>query len=155
MKSSDFDGLIELANICALCNDSSVDYNETKQAYEKVGEATETALTVLAEKMNVYNTSKAGLNKKEIGTVCNHVRSKQMYKLSVCNLPRRLYFSQRNFCTGSEKPIVCAVQKRVFVSLIVNRRILDSITVITETVLLSPRNRWSVCQVVSVRYLLK
>ena len=36
-----------------------------------MGEATETALTVLAEKMNVFNVDKAGLSKKEIGTVCN------------------------------------------------------------------------------------
>jgi len=36
-----------------------------------VGEATETALTVLAEKMNVYAVEKTGLSKKDIGTVCN------------------------------------------------------------------------------------
>lgn len=28
MKSSDYPGLEELATICAMCNDSSVDYNE-------------------------------------------------------------------------------------------------------------------------------
>ena len=38
-----------------------------------MGEATETALTVLAEKLNFYNTDKSGLNKRELGTVCNHV----------------------------------------------------------------------------------
>uniref|UniRef100_H2ZGA7 Calcium-transporting ATPase n=1 Tax=Ciona savignyi TaxID=51511 RepID=H2ZGA7_CIOSA len=54
IKSSDYDALIELSTICALCNDSSLDYNEG--IYEKVGEATETALTVLCEKMNVFNT---------------------------------------------------------------------------------------------------
>uniref|UniRef100_H2ZGA5 Calcium-transporting ATPase n=1 Tax=Ciona savignyi TaxID=51511 RepID=H2ZGA5_CIOSA len=56
IKSSDYDALIELSTICALCNDSSLDYNEG--IYEKVGEATETALTVLCEKMNVFNTKK-------------------------------------------------------------------------------------------------
>jgi len=35
--------------------------------YEKVGEATETALTILCEKMNVLNTDKSGLTKKEKG----------------------------------------------------------------------------------------
>lgn len=39
--------------------------------FEKVGEATETALTVLAEKMNVMNIDKAGHSKKELGTLCN------------------------------------------------------------------------------------
>jgi len=39
--------------------------------YEKVGEATETALTVLVEKMNVNGVDKSGLSKKDLGTVCN------------------------------------------------------------------------------------
>ncbi|PAA70021.1 hypothetical protein BOX15_Mlig003161g4 [Macrostomum lignano] len=63
--------LVELANICSLCNDSGIDYNEHKKQYEKVGEATETALTCLVEKMNVTNTSKVGLTKKELALVCN------------------------------------------------------------------------------------
>lgn len=41
--------------------------------YEKVGEATETALVVLAEKMNVYNTNKTGLSPRDLGNVCNRV----------------------------------------------------------------------------------
>merc|ERR1719348_1020089 len=53
---SAYDSLVELATICALCNDSSLDYNETKKIYEKVGEATETALSCLVEKMNVFNS---------------------------------------------------------------------------------------------------
>merc|ERR1712121_514743 len=32
---SAYDGLVELATICALCNDSSLDYNESKKIYEK------------------------------------------------------------------------------------------------------------------------
>jgi len=39
--------------------------------YEKIGEATETALTVLVEKLNVSNIDKTGLGKKELSTVCN------------------------------------------------------------------------------------
>ena len=39
--------------------------------YEKVGEATETALTILCEKMNVYNLDKSGHKRKELGTLCN------------------------------------------------------------------------------------
>ncbi len=39
--------------------------------YEKVGEATETALTILCEKMNVTNVEKSGMKKKELGTCCN------------------------------------------------------------------------------------
>ncbi|EFO86897.1 CRE-SCA-1 protein [Caenorhabditis remanei] len=71
--AGEFESLTELAMICAMCNDSSVDYNESKKQYEKVGEATETALIVLAEKLNVFGTSKAGLSPKELGGVCNRV----------------------------------------------------------------------------------
>ncbi len=39
--------------------------------FEKVGEATETALTVLVEKMNVNAVDKSGMKKKDIGTICN------------------------------------------------------------------------------------
>ena len=41
-----------------------------------MGEATETALTVLVEKMNVFGVNKSGLGRKEIGTACNqHIQS--------------------------------------------------------------------------------
>ncbi|KHJ92209.1 haloacid dehalogenase-like hydrolase [Oesophagostomum dentatum] len=39
----------------------------------KVGEATETALVVLCEKMNVYGTPKSGLSPRDLGNVCNRV----------------------------------------------------------------------------------
>ncbi|PAV82516.1 hypothetical protein WR25_19774 isoform B [Diploscapter pachys] len=39
----------------------------------EVGEATETALVVLCEKMNVYGTQKSGLSARELGNVCNRV----------------------------------------------------------------------------------
>ena len=54
------DHLEELAQICSMCNDSAIDYNESKQVYEgkKVGEAIDTALTVLVEKLNVTTIKK-------------------------------------------------------------------------------------------------
>jgi len=63
-----YDALVELATICSLCNDSSLDYNESKQVYEKVGEATETALTVLAEKMNVLGVDRSKLSRKAMSS---------------------------------------------------------------------------------------
>nr|ACX35339.1 calcium-transporting ATPase variant 2 [Lumbricus rubellus] len=76
VKTGDYDGLVELATICSLCNDSSVDFNEAKGVYEKVGEATETALTILVEKMNPYTLEKSGIKPKELGTLCNqHIQS--------------------------------------------------------------------------------
>ncbi|ELU08428.1 hypothetical protein CAPTEDRAFT_165811 [Capitella teleta] len=80
VKASDYDSLQELSTICALCNDSSVDFNEAKGVYEKVGEATETALTVLCEKLNVTNVDKSSFKKKELGTICNQALQSQWTK---------------------------------------------------------------------------
>merc|ERR1712127_802810 len=60
VKGADFVALEEMATISLMCNDSAIDYNEHKNAFEKVGEATETALVVLAEKINPYGVSKSG-----------------------------------------------------------------------------------------------
>jgi len=77
---SGYDGLVELATICALCNDSSLDYNETKKIYEKVGEATETALSCLVEKMNVFNSNVRSLGKIERANACCSVIKQLMKK---------------------------------------------------------------------------
>ncbi|CAF3743870.1 unnamed protein product [Rotaria sordida] len=70
---SDRSGLVELAECAALCNDSALDYNESKKVFEKVGEATETALTVLVEKMNVFNTDKTRLSPQEMAMSSNTI----------------------------------------------------------------------------------
>uniref|UniRef100_A0A8B9LLB3 Calcium-transporting ATPase n=1 Tax=Astyanax mexicanus TaxID=7994 RepID=A0A8B9LLB3_ASTMX len=80
VQCGDFDGLLELATICSMCNDSSLDYNEAKGVYEKVGEATETALTTLVEKMNVFKTDLSGLSKVERAGACNSVIRQLMKK---------------------------------------------------------------------------
>uniref|UniRef100_A0A8I5ZYV5 P-type Ca(2+) transporter n=1 Tax=Rattus norvegicus TaxID=10116 RepID=A0A8I5ZYV5_RAT len=160
VRAGQYDGLVELATICALCNDSSLDFNEvtfhsiprpkglpllflllrvhasflgnpeegilgskckgkkgvvgwlllvsskqrcvcwlrtgdresrhilplsplpfqTKGVYEKVGEATETALTTLVEKMNVFNTEVRSLSKVERANACNSVIRQLMKK---------------------------------------------------------------------------
>ncbi|CAF0829589.1 unnamed protein product [Didymodactylos carnosus] len=69
----DRSGLVELAECAALCNDSALDFNETKKIFEKVGEATETALTVLVEKMNVFNTDKSRLSQQELAMASNTI----------------------------------------------------------------------------------
>ncbi|KAI5102938.1 ATPase, Ca++ transporting, cardiac muscle, fast twitch 1 like isoform X1, partial [Silurus meridionalis] len=77
---SQYDGLVELATICALCNDSSLDFNESKKIYEKVGEATETALCCLVEKMNVFKTSVNNLSCVERANACCSVVKQLMKK---------------------------------------------------------------------------
>ncbi|XP_071527272.1 calcium-transporting ATPase sarcoplasmic/endoplasmic reticulum type-like [Panulirus ornatus] len=70
VKGSDFEGLKELAVISCMCNDSSIDYNEFKNAFEKVGEATETALIVLTEKINPYSLAKFGMDRRSAALIC-------------------------------------------------------------------------------------
>lgn len=36
IKASEYDILQEMATICVMCNDSAIDFNEFKQAFEKV-----------------------------------------------------------------------------------------------------------------------
>merc|ERR1712179_782154 len=69
IKGSDFEGLEELATISLMCNDSAIDFNEFKNLFEKVGEATETALVTLGEKINPYNQGKSGLDRRSAAIV--------------------------------------------------------------------------------------
>nr|XP_060612958.1 sarcoplasmic/endoplasmic reticulum calcium ATPase 3 [Anolis sagrei ordinatus] len=98
VQCGQFDGLVELATICALCNDSSLDYNESKKVYEKVGEATETALTCLVEKMNVFDTDISGLSPAERANACNTVIKRLMRKECTLEFSRDRK-SMSVFCT--------------------------------------------------------
>ena len=69
VRTGDYETLHEITTICMMCNDSSIDFNETKQAFEKVGEATETALITLGEKLNPFNMSKVGLDRRNAAIV--------------------------------------------------------------------------------------
>ena len=69
IKGADYEILHELGTICIMCNDSAIDFNEFKQAFEKVGEATETALIVLAEKVNPFGVAKSG-DRRGAAIVC-------------------------------------------------------------------------------------
>lgn len=46
---------------------------QTKKIYEKVGEATETALSCLVEKMNVFNSNVKNLSRIERANACCNV----------------------------------------------------------------------------------
>lgn len=47
--------------------------SQVKGVFEKVGEATETALTCLVEKMNVFDTDVHNLSKIDRANACNSV----------------------------------------------------------------------------------
>lgn len=72
--------LKELATVCAMANDSAVDFNSNKGVYEKVGEATETALTVLVEKLNVFKTNLSGKSPGQLCSAANDVIKSQWKK---------------------------------------------------------------------------
>nr|NVI70723.1 calcium ATPase at 60A [Cucujiformia] len=76
VKCSEYDALQEMGTICIMCNDSSIDFNEFKQAFEKVGEATETALIVLAEKMNPFSVTKSGDRRQKAICVRQDIETK-------------------------------------------------------------------------------
>eukprot|EP00794_Sanderia_malayensis_P013989 gene13989-15447_t len=79
-NAGDYPAVEELAVICSLCNDSGVDYNATKSCYEKVGEATETALVVLVEKLNVSNLDLSKKTLAEKSHACNDALRSQFNK---------------------------------------------------------------------------
>lgn len=56
---------------------------QSKGIYEKVGEATETALCCLVEKMNVFNTEVRGLSKVERANACCSVSSQKIMKQNI------------------------------------------------------------------------
>lgn len=72
VNTGDFEALHELTTLCVLCNDSSIDFNEYKGVFEKVGEATETALVVLAEKLNPLKYARNSLSKRDAALTVNH-----------------------------------------------------------------------------------
>jgi len=121
VKGGDFEGLQELATISLMCNDSSVDYNEFKNIFEKVGEATETALVVLAEKINPYGVSKAGLDRRSAALVSKNdmdAKWRKDYTLefsrdrksmsSYCTplKPTRLGAGPKMFCKGAPEGVL-------------------------------------------------
>lgn len=55
--------------------------------YEKVGEATETALTCLVEKMNVFDTDVHTLSKIDRANACNSVSDTSSLTCTRCTFP--------------------------------------------------------------------
>lgn len=60
---------------------------QVKGVYEKVGEATETALTCLVEKMNVFDTEVNSLSKIDRANACNSVSDSSPVTCTCCSFP--------------------------------------------------------------------
>lgn len=98
-----------------MCNDSSIDFNEYKQVFEKVGEATETALIVLAEKLNPWGFDKRGLSRRDAALVVNQNVKKMWSKEHTLEFSRDRK-SMSSYCIpktatklGNEPKMFCKV----------------------------------------------
>ncbi|CAL5220117.1 g2070 [Coccomyxa viridis] len=85
--------VLQTATCCALCNDSTLTYNNEKQEYQRVGEATEVALRVLAEKVGLPDyadmpASLEQLSKRERATFCNDYWHKEQQRISQLEFSR-------------------------------------------------------------------
>lgn len=60
---------------------------QVKGVYEKVGEATETALTCLVEKMNVFDSEVHNLSKIDRANACNSVSDTNSLACSLRSFP--------------------------------------------------------------------
>lgn len=79
--------------------------SQTKGVYEKVGEATETALTTLVEKMNVFNTDVRNLSKVERANACNSVSvGAPFHRVLLCPVSHCTGKDQRT--SGEQRPPV-------------------------------------------------
>eukprot|EP01018_Ginkgo_biloba_P039782 Gb_26042 [translate_table: standard] len=87
-----FPCLLHIAMCSALCNDSTLQYNPDKGTYEKIGESTEVALRVLAEKVGLpgFDSMPSALNmlsKHERASYCNHYWEHQFKKTTMPMYP--------------------------------------------------------------------
>ncbi|KAG8632699.1 calcium-transporting ATPase 3, endoplasmic reticulum-type isoform X4 [Manihot esculenta] len=85
--------LLHVAMCSALCNESVLQYNPDKGNYEKIGESTEVALRVLAEKVGIpgFDSMPSALHmlsKHERASYCNHYWENQFKKVSVLEFSR-------------------------------------------------------------------
>ncbi|KAG0323986.1 hypothetical protein BGZ99_002294 [Dissophora globulifera] len=84
--------LNELAQICAVCNDSSISYDAASKTYGNVGEPTEAALKVLVEKMgtddNAVNSTLSTLSDSKRVDACNQYYSERSRKLATLDFSR-------------------------------------------------------------------
>ena len=92
LKSVSGNGLLtELAQVCALCNDSTIGVSEAGVCYS-VGEPTESALKVLVEKLKTdnekFNHTLDSLSLYDRAEACNGYYEKQFSKLATLDFDR-------------------------------------------------------------------
>ncbi|RHZ79440.1 hypothetical protein Glove_146g28 [Diversispora epigaea] len=81
-----------LVQVCALCNDSFISYDEDTSTYNNVGEPTEAALKVLVEKLGTesreYNSTLNSCSLKTRATACNNYYENRIQRLVTLEFSR-------------------------------------------------------------------
>lgn len=85
--------LLHMAMCSALCNESVLQYNPEKGSYEKIGESTEVALRVFAEKVGLpgFDSMPSALHilsRHERASYCNHYWENEFKKVSILEFSR-------------------------------------------------------------------
>mmetsp|Transcript_35412 Transcript_35412/g.67767 ORF Transcript_35412/g.67767 Transcript_35412/m.67767 type:complete len:1022 (+) Transcript_35412:120-3185(+) len=93
MHPADCPALLHVAMCSSLCNDSQVQYNQDTAQYEKIGESSEVALRVLAEKMGLpgFDSMPTALNrlsKQDRVSYCNDYWHGQFTRLATLEFSR-------------------------------------------------------------------
>jgi P-type Ca2+ transporter type 2A len=82
----------ELAQVCALCNDSSIAYDNNSSTYHNVGEPTEAALKVLVEKLGTdsetFNSSLDSMGPQVRAIACNNHYDSRNRRLATLEFSR-------------------------------------------------------------------
>ena len=78
---------------------------QVRDAYEKVGESTETALTVLVEKLNVFGTNLVGMSKADLANTCNNVIKSHFSKVNGRMITVALLFLSAILAKSSLRPL--------------------------------------------------
>ncbi|KAJ6675949.1 CALCIUM-TRANSPORTING ATPASE [Salix viminalis] len=110
--------LLHIAMCSAVCNESILQYNPDKGIYEKIGESTEVALRVLAEKVGLpgFDSMPSALHmltKHDRASYCNQYWESQFKKVSVLEFSRdRKMICSNILCNddGSTVPLSVAVR---------------------------------------------
>lgn len=87
---------------------------QVKGVYEKVGEATETALTCLVEKMNVFDTEVHNLSKIDRANACNSVSDISSLTCMRCTFPPFLLSSFFSLSVSLSDQVIKQLMKKEF-----------------------------------------
>lgn len=79
-----------------------------------MGESTETALTVLVEKLNVFGTNVVGMSKADLANTCNNVIKSHFSKVNRRMIAVALLFVSDILAKSSLRPLIIDYLSNIF-----------------------------------------